>query len=80
MDDAQAWCQDIEELYNMAEVHTTNTSKGDAANVGIFSDNSKVIVFKFLESQSWGIWVEETLFRKPTDYILSNYPTRLNLI
>ena len=27
MDDAQAWCQDIEELYNKAEVHSINTSK-----------------------------------------------------
>ena len=50
MDDAKAWCQDIEELYNKAEVHSINTSKGDAADVGIFSDNSKVTVFEFLES------------------------------
>ena len=40
MDKAQAWCLDIEELYNKAEVHSINTSKGDAANVGIFADNS----------------------------------------
>ena len=26
MDRAQAWCQDIEELYNKAEVHSINTS------------------------------------------------------
>ena len=26
MDRAQAWCQDIEELYNKAEVHFINTS------------------------------------------------------
>ena len=40
MDRAQAWCHDIEELYNKAEVHSTNTSKGYASDVGIFSDNS----------------------------------------
>ena len=50
MDNAQAWCQDIEELYNKAEVHSINTSKGDAADVGMFSDNSNVTVFEFLES------------------------------
>ena len=36
MDKAQAWCLDIEELYKKAEVHSINTSKGDAADVGIF--------------------------------------------
>ena len=28
MDEAQVWCQDIEELYDKAEVHSINTSKG----------------------------------------------------
>ena len=42
MDKAQAWCLDIEELYNKAEVHSINTSKGDAVDVVIFSDNSQV--------------------------------------
>ena len=50
MNRAQAWCLDIEELYNKAEVHSINTSKGDAADVGIFFDNSHVTVFEFLES------------------------------
>ena len=50
MDKAQAWCQDIEELYNKAEVHSINTSKGDAADVGVLSEKSKVTVFEFLES------------------------------
>ena len=50
MDKAQAWCLDIKELYNKAEVHSINTWKGDAADVGIFSDNSQVTVFEFLES------------------------------
>ena len=64
MDDAQAWCQDIEELYNKAEVHLINTSKGDATDVGIFSENSKVTVFEFLESAElanlgWGKSVQK---------------------
>ena len=46
-DEAQVWCQDIEDLYNKAEVYSINTSNGDATDVGIFSDNSKVSVFKF---------------------------------
>ena len=50
MDRAQAWCLDIEELYNKAEVHSINTYKGDALDVGEFSDNSQVTVFEFLES------------------------------
>ena len=50
MDKAQTWCQYIEELYNKAEVHSINTSKGDAADIGAFSDNPKVTVFEFLES------------------------------
>ena len=58
-DKAQTWCLDIEELYNKAEVHLINTSKGDAVDVGIFSDNSQVMVCEFLESsdlayQGWG--------------------------
>ena len=47
---AQAWCLDIEKLYNKAEVHSINTSKGDTLDVGIFSDNSQVMVFELLES------------------------------
>ena len=59
MNKAQNWCLDIEELYKKAEVHSINTSKGDAADVGIFSDNSQVTVFEFLESEElaylgWG--------------------------
>ena len=50
MDRAQAWCQDIEKLFNKAEVHSINTSKGDAVDVGVFSDNSKVTEFQFLEA------------------------------
>ena len=64
MDEAQAWCQDIEKLYNKDEVHSINTSKGDAADVGIFSDNSQVTVFEFLVSAElvylgWGISIQK---------------------
>ena len=45
MDDAQTWCMNIEEIYNKAEVHSINTSKGETAEVGIFSDNAKVTMF-----------------------------------
>ena len=50
MDKAQAWSEDIEELYNKAEVHYINSSKGDAVDVGVYSDNSKVTEFQFLEA------------------------------
>ena len=36
MDKAQTWCLNIEDIYNKTEVHSINTSKGDAADVGIF--------------------------------------------
>ena len=36
----QAWCQDIEELYNKAQVNSIDTSIGDALYVGVFSVNS----------------------------------------
>ena len=56
---AQAWCLD-KELYNKAEIHSFNTSKGDSPDVGVFPDNSQVTVFEFLESVElaylgWGI-------------------------
>ena len=50
MDRAQAWCWNIEELYYKAEVHSINTSKGDASDDGVFSGNAQVTVFEFLES------------------------------
>ena len=45
-------------------MHSTNTSKGDAVDVGVFSDNSKVTVFEFLESAElayldWGNSVQK---------------------
>ena len=56
------YCDQIGELmddYNKAEVHSINTTMGDAAEVGIFSDNSQVTVCKFLQSaelvyMGWG--------------------------
>ena len=50
LDTAENWCLKIEDLYNRAEIHSINTSKGDTADVGIFSDNAKVTVYEFLES------------------------------
>ena len=50
MDQAQNWCLNIEDLYNKTEVHSINTWKGDAADVEIFSDNSQITVFEFLEA------------------------------
>ena len=59
MDRAQACCLDIEELYHKAEVYSINTSKEDASDVGVLSDNSQVTVLEFLESEElaflgWG--------------------------
>ena len=64
MDKAQLWCINVEDLYNKTEVHSINTSKGDAADVGIFSDNSQTTVFEFLEAAEpaylgWGKSVQK---------------------
>ena len=37
LDRAQTWAQDNKELYNKADVHSINTSTGDA--IDVFSDN-----------------------------------------
>ena len=50
MDKAQIWAMDVEEVYNKAEIHSINTSKGDSLDVGIFCNNATVTVFEFLES------------------------------
>ena len=50
MDQAPIWCLNIEDLYNKTEVHSINTSKRDAADVGIFSNNFQIMVFEFLEA------------------------------
>ena len=64
MDRAQNWCLEIEQEYNKAEVHSINMSKGDTEDVGVFSDNSEITVFEFLESAElaylgWGNSVQK---------------------
>ena len=64
LDSAENWCLKVEELYNKAEVHSINTAKGDASDVGVFSDNAKVTVYEFLESAEiaylgWGNSVQK---------------------
>ena len=50
MDRAGSWCVKIEELYNKAEIHSINSSKGDTNDVGIFSDNAKETIYEFFNS------------------------------
>ena len=64
MDRAETWCLNTERLYNLAEVHSINTSKGDTSDVGVFSDNSEVTVYEFLETAEiaylgWGNSVQK---------------------
>ena len=64
LDDAENWCLRVEVLYNKAEIHSINTSKGDTTDVGIFSDNAKVTVYEFLEAAEiaylgWGNSVQK---------------------
>ena len=37
LDDAENWCLKVERLYNKAEIHSINTSKGDIADIDTFS-------------------------------------------
>ena len=50
LDEAENWCLKVEILYNEAEIHSINTSKGDIADIGTFSDNAKITVYDFLEA------------------------------
>ena len=64
LDEAENWCLRVEVLYNKAEIHSINTSEGDTADVGIFSDNAKVPVYEFLEAAEiaylgWGNSVQK---------------------
>ena len=64
LDEAENWCLKVEVLYNKAEIHSINTSKGDTADVGVFSDNAKVSVYEFLEAAEiaylgWGNSVQK---------------------
>lgn len=63
MDEAGNWRIRIEELYNKAEIHSINSSKGDTNDVGMFSDNTKVTIYEFLNSaeiayMGWGYSVQ----------------------
>ena len=80
MDKAQAWALDIEEIYNKAEIHSINTSKEDSLEVGVFSNNSKVTVFEFLESAElaylgWGNSVQKAnqLYNKHLSEEIKSY-------
>ena len=64
LDEAEIWCSKVEELYNRAEIHSINMSKGDIADIGMFSDNSKITVYEFLEAAEiaylgWGNSVQK---------------------
>ena len=64
LDEAENWCLRVEVLYNKAEIHSINTSKGDTADVGVFSDNAEVTVYEFLEAAEiaylgWGNSVQK---------------------
>ena len=64
LDNAENWCLSVEMLYNKAEIHSINTSKGDTTDVGISSDNAKVTVYEFLEAAEiaylgWGNSVQK---------------------
>ena len=64
LDEAENWCLRVEVLYNKAEIHSINTSKGDTADVGVFSDNAKVTVYEFLKAAEiaylgWGNSVQK---------------------
>ena len=66
MDRAQVWAMDIEEIYNKAEIDSINISKEDFQDVGVFSKNSTVTVFEFLESAEltylgWGNSVQKPI-------------------
>ena len=64
LDEAENWCLRVEVLYSKAEIHSINTSKGDTAVMGIFSDNAKATVYEFLEAAEiadlgWGNSVQK---------------------
>ena len=47
---AESWSLQIVQAYTDAEIHSINTSIGDASDVGVFHDNSERTIFKFLEA------------------------------
>ena len=80
MDRAQVWCLDIKELYNKAEVHSINTSKGDASDVGVFLDNSQVTVLSSSNLLNWLIWDGGIVCRKLIVYTTNFCLMRLSFI
>ena len=63
LDGAGNWCKKREELYINVEIHSINSSKGDTNDVGIFSVNAKVTIYKFLNSaeidyMGWGNFIQ----------------------
>ena len=66
LDEAENWCLRVEVLYNKAEIHSINTSKGDTADVGVFSDNAKVTVYEFLEAAEIAYLIDLE-FEEPLD-------------
>ena len=79
MDNAQAWCMNIEDMYNKAEVHSINTSKGHTADVEFFLIMLKRQYLNFLKQMSLPILVGGIASRKLTGYITSNFLKRLDL-
>ena len=76
LDYGENWCLKVEEMYNKAEVHSINTSKGDSADVGIFLDNAKVTIYEFLESAEiaylgWGN--SKQSYTEMENWQISNY-------
>ena len=49
-DEVNEFLDYVHEMYNTAEVHSINTSKGDTADVRIFSDNATMTIYEFLEA------------------------------
>ena len=41
LDSAENWCLRVDEMYNEAEVHSINTSKGDLADVGVWVNSAQ---------------------------------------
>jgi len=76
LDCAENWCLKVEEMYSKAEVHSINTSNGDSADVGTFSDNAKVTIYEFLESAEIAYLGGVTRSRRLTGYITDIYQRR----
>ena len=69
LDDAENWCLRVEVLYNKAEIHSINTSKGDTAEGRYFLIMPKLPFMNSLKLLRLHIWAGGTLSRKLTDCI-----------